>query len=103
MRSAEHEVARLCRHPLVFRDLVAFIAQLQCTLLDIHALLDYHEILKPLLVTPPFKPVAANPTWVGCFTKDTQVCEALFFAGVPVWLVRSEVLIPPTMNIIHPV
>ena len=103
MRTAEHDVTRLCHHPLVFRDLVAFVAQLQRTLLDIHALLDYHEILHPLLVTPPTRPVTANPTWMGCFTKDTQVCESLFFAGVPVWLVRNKAFISPTMNIIRPV
>ncbi|KAI6009954.1 hypothetical protein EDC04DRAFT_2581343, partial [Pisolithus marmoratus] len=88
---------------LVFQDLVAFVTQLQCTLLDIHALLNYVEILYPLLTSPPLKPVHANPTWMGCFARNTEVCESLYFAGVPVWLVHDEEFIPPTMNIIHPV
>ncbi|KAI6009276.1 hypothetical protein EDC04DRAFT_2542360, partial [Pisolithus marmoratus] len=82
---------------------VAFVAQLQCTLLDIHALLDYVEILYPLLTSPPSKPVHANPTWMGCFTRNTEVCESLYFVGVLVWLVCDEEFIPLTMNIIHPV
>ncbi|KAI5987203.1 hypothetical protein EDD15DRAFT_2135014, partial [Pisolithus albus] len=88
---------------LVFRDLVAFVAQLQRTLFDIHALLDYVEILYPLLASPPSKPMRANPTWMGCFTRNTEVCEALYFVGVPVWLVRDEEFISPTMNIVRPV
>ena len=104
MGAVRHEVKRLRHHPLVFRDLVIFVAQLQRGLLDIHALLDYAEILHPLLVTsPPSKPVRANPTWMGCFTKSTEVCDCFYLAGVPVWLVRSELFIPSTMNIVHPV
>ncbi|KAI6005552.1 hypothetical protein EDD15DRAFT_2358694 [Pisolithus albus] len=101
--AARHEITWLRHHPLVFRDLVAFVVQLQRTLLDIHALLDYVEILYPLLASPPSKPVRANPTWMGCFTRNTEVCEALYFAGVPVWLVRDEEFISPTMNIVRPV
>ena len=101
--SAQHEVLRLRHHPLVFRDLVTFVVQVQRTLLDIHVLLDFIEILHPLLVSPPSKPVSTNPTWMGCFMKDTQICEVLYLAGVPVWLVRDEQFIPQTMNIIHPV
>ena len=74
--SAQHEVKCLQHHPLVFRDLVVFIAQVQHTLLDIHALLDYIKILHPLLTSPPSKPVRMNPTWMGCFTKETQICES---------------------------
>ncbi|KIK14268.1 hypothetical protein PISMIDRAFT_117334 [Pisolithus microcarpus 441] len=40
---------------------------------------------------------------MGCFMRNTKVCEALYFAGVPVWLVRDEEFISLTMNIIHPV
>ncbi|KIM56399.1 hypothetical protein SCLCIDRAFT_132710 [Scleroderma citrinum Foug A] len=94
---------QLHHHPLIFRDLVVFVAQLQHTLLDIHALLDYIEILHPLFTEPRLKPVCANPTWMGCFMLSTEICEALYFAGVPVWLVHNEEFIPPTMNIILPV
>ncbi|KAI6025468.1 hypothetical protein EDC04DRAFT_2551610, partial [Pisolithus marmoratus] len=82
---------------------VAFVMQLQHTLLDIHALLDYVKILYPLLTSLPSKPMHANPTWMGCFMRNTEVCESLYFMGVPVWLVHDEEFIPLTMNIIHPV
>ncbi|KAI6160560.1 hypothetical protein EDD17DRAFT_1484013 [Pisolithus thermaeus] len=103
MRLADHEVRRLHHHPLLFRDLVVFVAQLQRKLLDIHALLDYIEFVHPLLKTPPSRPPHANDNWMGCFTKSTEVCEALYFAGVPVWLVCSEAYISPTMNVVHSV
>ena len=103
MRSAEHDITRLRLNPLTFRDLVVFIGQLQRTLLDIHAMLEFIKILNPLLDSPPSKPPCANPSWMGCFTTDTKVCEAMYFAGVPVWLLRHKEYIPPTMNIIKPV
>ncbi|KIO11974.1 hypothetical protein M404DRAFT_107802, partial [Pisolithus tinctorius Marx 270] len=40
---------------------------------------------------------------MGCFTKDTATCKALYFTGVPVWLMRTEVYISPDMNIKEPV
>ncbi|KAI6009794.1 hypothetical protein EDC04DRAFT_2581480 [Pisolithus marmoratus] len=103
MHLADHEVRRLCHHPLLFQDLVIFVVQLQHKLLDIHALLAYIEFVHPLLKTPPSCPLHINNNWIGCFTKSTEVCKALYFAGVPVWLVRSEAYISPTMNIVHSV
>ncbi|KAI6098180.1 hypothetical protein F5141DRAFT_984078, partial [Pisolithus sp. B1] len=85
---------------LVFRDLMVFISQLQCTLLDIHAALEYIQILYPLLTNVLSTPMHANPNWMGCFTNNTQICEVLYFAGVPVWLVHREEFIPPTMNVV---
>ncbi|KAI6023471.1 hypothetical protein EDC04DRAFT_2543795, partial [Pisolithus marmoratus] len=41
--------------------------------------------------------------WMGCFTNNTQICEVLYFIGVPVWLVHREEFIPPTMNVVQPV
>ncbi|KAI6151566.1 hypothetical protein BKA82DRAFT_3947585, partial [Pisolithus tinctorius] len=79
------------------------IAQLQHKILDIYALLEYIEYVYPLLLNPPSRPPQANSTWMGCFVRATEVCEALYFAGVPVWLVRSKEYIPPTMNIVHSV
>ena len=68
---AQHEVVCLQHHPLVLQDLIIFIVQLQHTLLDIHTMLDYFEIVHLLLENPPSKPIHANPTWMGCFTSDT--------------------------------
>ncbi|KAI6097072.1 hypothetical protein F5141DRAFT_974456, partial [Pisolithus sp. B1] len=78
-------------------------AQLQHKLLNIHALLDYIEFVHPLLRTPPLHPPSVNGNWMGCFTKSTEVCEALYFAGVPIWLVQSKAYISLTMNVVHSV
>lgn len=100
---AEHDILCLQHHPLIFRDLVIFVVQLQHKLLDIHAILDYIEVLYPRFHPLPSKPIHANATWMGCFMKITQVCEELYLTGVPVWLYHHEQFIPLTMNIIHPV
>ncbi|KAI6008519.1 hypothetical protein EDC04DRAFT_2537005, partial [Pisolithus marmoratus] len=85
---------------LLFRDLVIFIVQFQCKLLDIYASLDYIEFVHPLLRSPPSHPPHINGNWMGCFTKNTEVCEALYFAGVPVWLVHTKAYISLTMNVV---
>ncbi|KAI6140278.1 hypothetical protein BKA82DRAFT_29230 [Pisolithus tinctorius] len=103
MHLARHEVMCLRQHPILFRDLVVFVVQLQHKILDIYTLLEYIEYVYPLLLNPPSCPPQANSTWMGCFVRATEVCEALYFAGVPIWLVRSKEYIPPTMNIVHSV
>ncbi|KIN95962.1 hypothetical protein M404DRAFT_63152, partial [Pisolithus tinctorius Marx 270] len=55
--------------------------------LDIYALLEYIEYVYPLLLNPLSCPPHANSTWMGCFVRATKVCEALYFAGVPIWLI----------------
>ncbi|KIK24185.1 hypothetical protein PISMIDRAFT_53259, partial [Pisolithus microcarpus 441] len=62
-------------------------AQLQHKLLDVHALLDHVKFVHLLLRNPPSCPPSVSGIWMGCFTKSMEVCEALYFAGVPVWLV----------------
>ncbi|KAI6003496.1 hypothetical protein F5J12DRAFT_722460 [Pisolithus orientalis] len=81
--------------------ILLFVGQLQCTLLDIHTILNFIKVLHPLLLNPPSCPVCINLIWMGCFIKDTQVCESLYFVGVPVWLYCREAFIPPTMNIVQ--
>ncbi|KAI6032825.1 hypothetical protein F5J12DRAFT_685405, partial [Pisolithus orientalis] len=71
--------------------------------LNILAILNFIKILHPLLLNLPSHPVHINLIWMGCFTKDTQVCESLYFAGVPIWLYHREAFIPPTINIVQPV
>ena len=102
MWSAEHDIMCLQLHPLKFRDLVIFVAQLR-TLLDIHVMLKFIKILSSLWNSPPSKLPHANPMWMRCFTMDTQVCERMYFAGVPVWLVCHKDYILLMMNIVKPV
>ncbi|KAI6135984.1 hypothetical protein F5141DRAFT_995597 [Pisolithus sp. B1] len=56
-----------------------------------------------LLRTPLLHPPSVNGNWMGCFTKSTEVCEALYFSGVPIWLVCSEAYISLTMSVVHSV
>ncbi|KIO07663.1 hypothetical protein M404DRAFT_135775 [Pisolithus tinctorius Marx 270] len=77
-----------------------FVAQLQCKILDIYTLLEYIEYVYPLLLNPLSHPPQANSTWMGCFVRATEVCEALYFAGVLIWLICSKEYIPLTMNIV---
>ncbi|KAI6160123.1 hypothetical protein EDD17DRAFT_1443151, partial [Pisolithus thermaeus] len=41
--------------------------------------------------------------WVVSRTVQKYICEALYFAGVPVWLVCSKAYISLTMNVVHSV
>ena len=78
-----------------------YATQLQHTLLDIHTLLNYIETLYLLLaISSPAKPLPINQTWMGCFTKNTEICDSLYYTGVTVWLICNEAIIPSTMNIV---
>ena len=103
VRMAQHEVVCLWHRPLILHNLVIFIVQLQHTLLDIHTMFNYFEIIHPLLKSLPSKPIHANPTWMRCFISNTQICDELYMVGVPIWLCCNQQFISPTMNIVNPV
>ena len=88
----------ILNHPLTFRDVVMFVAEAQQYFLDIMAFLDYVLDILPHITHPPFIPLPVRSQWMGCFTADTKVCDELFHAGVPVWLVQHNFTI--TLRII---
>jgi hypothetical protein len=94
-----HLLNILKHHPLVFSDVVFYVAELQRFLFDISGHMTYVNHYQFALTYPDFQRPIDN-LLMGCFTKDITVCERLFRAGIPVWLVRSPQFIPPDMNII---
>ena len=102
LQSLQHTVMVLLQHPLTFRDLVAFVAQTQRTFLDIYSFLDYVQVVLPR-ISFPTDPHPVRSDWMGCFTQDMAVCDKLFHAGVPVWLVRLDYSITDQTVIEKPV
>ncbi|KAI6146799.1 hypothetical protein BKA82DRAFT_3934548, partial [Pisolithus tinctorius] len=79
-----------------FRDTVVLVALFQRLCLDIYAMVDSLEIK----ITPPSGPFFnAKQRWMGAFTTDPDVCERLFEARIPVWLVWKPELVPKDMKI----
>jgi hypothetical protein len=71
-----------------FRTMQLGVRETQRIYLELLAALDYEEIYRPLMVgsstnTPP---VIAKV--MGAFTVDLTICDQLFRAGIPVWLLR---------------
>ncbi|KAG1809895.1 uncharacterized protein HD556DRAFT_1435629 [Suillus plorans] len=47
--------------------------------------------------------VIVNSEWMGTFTHDSDMCNKLHMAGVPVWYVRTMAYIPANMKVHKPV
>ena len=95
LKALDHDLMVIFNHPLTFRDVVVFVAQIQRYFLDVMAFLDYVLDVIPHVGYPPSVPRPVRSEWMGCFTADTRVCDELFHAGVPVWLVRHNFTITP--------
>ncbi|OJA12179.1 hypothetical protein AZE42_11275, partial [Rhizopogon vesiculosus] len=103
LSSLKHDINVLHRHPLMYCNIIIFIAQAQRSFLNIIAFMDYVEIVQCHDAWTSWSAPPANTKWMGCFTDDSKICDTFFNAGVPVWLIRAEAYIPPHMNIINPV
>ncbi|KIM53376.1 hypothetical protein SCLCIDRAFT_139130, partial [Scleroderma citrinum Foug A] len=79
-----------------FCDTVLVVTLFQCLCLDIFGMLDWLTTPIPL---PSGDLHLAFDRWMGTFTTDPEVCQRLFNACVPVWLVRSESTVPFDMNV----
>ncbi|KAG2051811.1 hypothetical protein BDR06DRAFT_973532 [Suillus hirtellus] len=103
LSSLKHDINVLHRHPLTSWAIIIFIAQVQHSFLDIIAFMDYVEIIQCCDTWTSWSPHPANTKWMGCFTDSSKICDTLFNAGVPVWLLCAEAYIPADMNIVNPV
>ncbi|KAH0831330.1 hypothetical protein J3R83DRAFT_13979 [Lanmaoa asiatica] len=103
LKALGHDLMVLLNHPLTFHDVVVFVAQAQRYFLDIIAFLDYVKYVLPHVAYPPSAPLSVRTDWMGCFTSDTKVCDELFHAGVPVWLIRCNFTITARTIIEKPV
>jgi hypothetical protein len=103
LTSFKHDINVLHQHPLMYCNIIIFVAQAQHSFLDITAFMDYVKIVQPCLALgwSSWVPLSGNPRWMGCFTLDLKVCNTFLNASMPVWLVRTEAYISPDMNIIN--
>jgi len=100
--SLQHTVMLLLQHPLTFHNVIVFIAEAQRVFLDIHVFLDFVEVVLPHLTFPSAScPVRSD--WMGAFTQDTAICDELFRAGIPVWLIQLDLTIMEQTVIEKPV
>jgi len=100
--SLQHTVTLLLQHPLTFRNVIVFVAEAQHVFLDIHAFLDFVEVILPCLAFPSAShPVRSD--WMGAFTQDMAICDELFCAGIPMWLIRLNLTITEQTVIEKPV
>jgi hypothetical protein len=85
-----HSVYKIMQEPLPWCNIMALVAQVQRLFLDIIAYHDFCEVVVPHITWPDLVPHPACATWMGCFTRDSRICNELFCAGVLVWYVRSD-------------
>ncbi|KAG1770140.1 hypothetical protein EV702DRAFT_1202555 [Suillus placidus] len=96
---AMHADYECFQQAMACRDIVMVVAEYQCRFLDIWALLDYFEIIKPCMhfVDTTHN---VNPKWMGSFTQDVAIATKVHAAGVPVWLICDARLVHSNMNIV---
>ncbi|KAI6148069.1 hypothetical protein BKA82DRAFT_4355315 [Pisolithus tinctorius] len=80
IRQCRRSLMHLKQLPFTFHDTVVLVALFQHLCLDIYAM-----------------------HWMGAFTTDPDVCEQLFEACIPIWLVWKPELVPKDMKIHHEV
>jgi hypothetical protein len=74
-----------------FRTMQLGVRETQRMYLELLAVLDYEEIYRPLmdgLSTNALSYPPATAKVMGAFTMDLTICDRLFRAGIPVWLMR---------------
>ena len=70
-----------------FRTTQIVVHETQRLLLELWVLLDFEEIFRPRMASA-VSHHSVNTGIMGAFTNDLLVCDALFRAGIPVWLIR---------------
>ncbi|KAG1887860.1 hypothetical protein F4604DRAFT_1570876 [Suillus subluteus] len=100
--SLRHGISRLKKHPLTFRDLLIFVTDAQRLFLEIHSFMDWVLIAQPC-ISSGVGTVIVNSEWMGAFTHESDMCNKLHMAGVPVWYVRTMAYIPANMKVHKPV
>ncbi|KAG2083553.1 uncharacterized protein F5147DRAFT_782875 [Suillus discolor] len=100
--SLRHGISRLKKHPLTFRDLLIFVTDAQRLFLEIHSFMDWVLITQPR-ISSGIGANTVNSAWMGTFTHDSDMCNKLHMAGVPVWYVCTMAYIPANMKVMKPV
>jgi hypothetical protein len=76
-----------------FRTMQVSVCETQRVYLGLRALLDFQEIFRPRMAEST-SVTAVDPGIIGCFTNNLGVCDTLFRAGIPVWLIRPYTDLP---------
>ncbi|KIJ59003.1 hypothetical protein HYDPIDRAFT_47024, partial [Hydnomerulius pinastri MD-312] len=84
---------------LPWHDLVAQVAKYQCAALEAHALMDFYQNFKPHMLTPTEPYPEVSQRVLGTFTTVPTIVSQLYAAGVPVWLIRWEEVVPADITI----
>ncbi|KAG1725111.1 hypothetical protein EDB19DRAFT_1596252, partial [Suillus lakei] len=84
---------------LTFRDLLIFVMDAQCLFLEIYSFMDWVLITQPR-ISSGIGTLTINSSWMGAFTHESDMCNKLHMAGVPVWYVCTMVYIPTNMKVI---
>ncbi|KAG1795442.1 uncharacterized protein HD556DRAFT_1235591 [Suillus plorans] len=100
--SLRHGISQLKKHPLTFRNLLIFVTDAQHLFLEIHSFMDWVLIVQPR-ISSSIRANTVNSAWMGAFTHDSDMCNKLHMAGVPVWYVRTMAYISANMKVMKPV
>ncbi|KAG1740127.1 uncharacterized protein EDB91DRAFT_1053419 [Suillus paluster] len=98
--SLQHCISQLKKHPLTFCDLLIFVTDAQHLFLEIHSFMDWVLIAQPRISSG----IGANPVnsaWMGAFTHDSDMCNKLHMAGIPVWYVLQCMRVMKPVLITH--
>lgn len=93
----------ICQHLLVLQDVVVYVAEARRSFLDSFAFLKFVEAVMPRRANSLPNPLPVRSDWMGCFTKDSKLCNELFQAGVPVWFVRFDFTVTDSTIVKKPV
>ncbi|KAG2741735.1 hypothetical protein P692DRAFT_20905082 [Suillus brevipes Sb2] len=100
--SLRHGISRLKTHPLTFRDLLMFVTDAQRLFLEIYSFMDWILLAQPH-ITAGDRTAVVNSEWMGAFTHNSDMCNKLYIAGIPVWYVRTMAYIPSNMTVKQPI
>ncbi|KIJ66785.1 hypothetical protein HYDPIDRAFT_67200, partial [Hydnomerulius pinastri MD-312] len=62
--------------------------------LEAHALMDFYQNFKPRMLTPTEPYPKVSQRVLGAFTTVPTIVSQLYAAGVPIWLIRCEEVVP---------
>ncbi|KAG1812257.1 uncharacterized protein BJ212DRAFT_1483434 [Suillus subaureus] len=98
--SLRHGISQLKMHPLTFRNLLMFVTDAQWLFLEIYSFMDWILLAQPH-ITAGDRTAVINSEWMGAFTHNSDMCNKLCIAGIPVCPFYSPVLIKSSLQCSH--
>ncbi|KAG2068986.1 hypothetical protein BDR04DRAFT_1157237 [Suillus decipiens] len=100
--SLRHGISWLKTHPLTFHNLLMFMTDAQWLFLEIYSFMDWILLAQPH-ITASDRTAIVNSEWMGAFMHNSDMCNKLYIAGIPVWYIRTMAYIPLNMTVKQPV